>query len=85
MMPRCRSVAGSFCRTACIRVGVGIIASRVIVVTVACGMVGVSVGFIRMACPVVSIRSVVVGMIAITGGVFIVSDRRCCKYKGRES
>ena len=84
MMPRSRSVAGSLGSTVSARVGVGIIAGGVIVITVAGGVVGVSVVLIRMACPGVGIRSVVVGMMAITGRVFVAGERGCRKYKGGE-
>ncbi len=84
MMPRSRSMAGSFGSTVSVRIGVGIIASGVIVITVAGGVVGVSICLIRMACPGVGIRSVVVGMLAIAGRVFVVGERGCRKYKGGE-
>ena len=77
-------MAGSIGSTASIRVCVGIIEGGAIVITVAGGVVGTRVGFVRMACSGVGIRSVVVGMMAIAGRVFVAGDRGCRKCKGNE-
>ena len=71
-MMSCRcSVAGGLTGVMCIRGGVGIIAGSATVITVASGVVGASVGLIRMACPSVGNRTVVIGMMTITVRVFV--------------
>ena len=60
--------------------GVGIIAGSATVITVASGVVGASVGLIRMACPGVGVRTVMVGMMAIAGRVLVAGhgvNREC--------
>jgi hypothetical protein len=85
MVPRSRSMPGSLCRAMSISGGVGIVAGRAAVITMPGRVVGVGVCGVRVTSPSVGIRTVVIGMVAVTGRVLITSEGGCSKYKGREN
>lgn len=82
MMPSSLCMPGSFLHTTCISDGVGIVASRVAIVTMLGGMVCVVVGGIRMTGTGVCIRLIVIGMMAVAGSVLITGAGRQHKDKG---
>ncbi len=71
MMPRSRSMPGSFCSTTGISSGVGRVAGRLAVITMPGCVVGAGVCGVRMTGPNVGIRTVVIGMVAVTGRMLI--------------
>ncbi len=79
-----RSMPGSFRRTTGISSGVGIVAGRLAVITMPGRVVGAGVCGVRMTGPSVGIRTVVIGMVAVTGRVLITSEGGSGEYKGRE-
>lgn len=82
MMPRSFCMPGSFLRTTCISDGVGIVTSRLAIVTMLGGVVCAVVGGIRMTGTGVGIRLIVIGMMAVAGSVFITGVGRQHKDKG---
>lgn len=85
MVPRSRCMAGSFRRTMSISGGVGIVACRAAVITMPGCVVGVGVCGIRVTCPSVGIRTIVIGMEAVIGRVLITSEGGCRKQKRGEN
>ena len=77
-------MAAGFGRAVRISSSLGVVARRVGVVTMPCRVIGMGVTGIGMACPSAGIRTVVVGMVAVSGSMFVSGRGGCRKNQGSE-